>query len=103
MRTWIRVCGSNEIAPEDLIRFDHGGRTFVVIRSPDGAFFCTDGVCTHEHVHLCDGLVIDGVVECPKHNAHFDYRTGEATKAPACIDLNTWPVKVEDGDVFIEI
>ena len=103
MRTWIRVCGTNDIEPEDLIRFDHGGRTFVVIRSPDGAFFCTDGVCTHEHVHLCDGLVIDDVVECPKHNAHFDYRTGEATRAPACIDLNTWPVKVEGGEVFIEI
>jgi 3-phenylpropionate/trans-cinnamate dioxygenase ferredoxin subunit len=103
MRTWIRVCGTNDIEPEDLIRFDHGGRTFVVIRSPDGAFFCTDGICTHEHVHLCDGLVMDGVIECPKHNAHFDYRTGQATRAPACIDLNTWPVKVEGGDVFIGI
>ena len=103
MRTWIRVCGTNDIEPEDLIRFDHGGRTFVVIRSPDGEFFCADRICTHEHVQLCDGLVMDGVIECPKHNAHFDYRTGQATRAPACIDLNTWPVKVEGGQVFIEI
>ena len=103
MRTWVRVCGTNDIAPEDLIRFDHGGRTFVVIRSPEGEFFCTDGICTHEQVQLCDGLVMDGVIECPKHNAHFDYRTGQATRAPACIDLNTWPVKIEGGLVFIEI
>ena len=102
MRTWVRVCGTNDIAPEDLIRFDHGGRTFVVIRSPEGEFFCTDGICTHEQVQLCDGLVMDGVIECPKHNAHFDYRTGQATRAPACIDLNTWPVKIEGGLVFID-
>ena len=62
-----------------------------------------DGICSHEHVHLCGGLVMDGAIECPKHSATFDYRTGEATRAPACINLKTWPVKVEDGHVYIEI
>ena len=37
------------------------------------------------------------------HNAHVDYRTGQATRAPACIDPNTWPVKVEGGEGFIGI
>ncbi len=103
MATWTRVCATNDIDRDDLIRFDHAGRTFVVVRSPEDAFFCVDGICSHEQVHLGDGLVIDGVIECPKHNGQFDYRTGEATRAPACIDLRTWPVKVEDGAVFIEI
>jgi 3-phenylpropionate/trans-cinnamate dioxygenase ferredoxin component len=39
-----------------VIRFDHGGRTFAIYRSPDDAFFATDGLCTHEQVHLADGL-----------------------------------------------
>lgn len=30
---------------------------------------------------------MDGTVECPKHNATFDYKTGEAKRAPACINL----------------
>lgn len=103
MATWTRVCAKDEIEQEDLIRFDHQGRTFIVIRSPDDEYYCTDGICTHEHVHLGDGLVMDHTVECPKHNATFDYRTGEAKRAPACINLKTWPVKVQDNDVFIEI
>ncbi len=103
MASWTRVCAADDIDNEDLIRFDHAGRTFVVIRSPEDDYYCTDGICSHEHVHLCDGLVMDGIIECPKHNAHFDYRTGEATRAPACINLKTWPVKVENGEVFIEI
>jgi 3-phenylpropionate/trans-cinnamate dioxygenase ferredoxin subunit len=47
--------------------------------------------------------VIDHVIECPKHNGRFDYRTGEAKRVPACIDLRTYPVKVEGGKVLIQI
>jgi 3-phenylpropionate/trans-cinnamate dioxygenase ferredoxin component len=60
-------------------------------------------LCTHERAHLADGLVLDNLIECPKHNGRFDYRTGEAKRAPACIDLRTYPVKVEDGKVLIDI
>ena len=103
MATWTRACATTDIDLDELIRFDHGSQTFVVIRSPEDEFFAMDGICSHEHVHLCGGLVMDGAIECPKHSATFDYRTGEATRAPACINLTTWPVKVEDGQVYIEI
>jgi len=86
-----------------LIRFDHGDRTFAIYRSPNDEFFCTDGLCTHEQVHLEDGLVMDYVIECPKHNGQFDYRTGEAKRAPVCANLGTYPVKVEGDRVFVEI
>ena len=100
---WIDACATDEIEEEDLIRFDHDGRTFAIYHAPDGAFFCTDGLCTHEQVHLADGLVMDHVIECPKHNGQFDYRTGEATRSPACEALATYSVKVEGGRVWIEI
>ena len=100
---WVRACAPDDIEPEDLIRFDHEGRTFAIYRSPDGEFYCTDGLCTHEQVHLEDGLVMDHVIECPKHNGQFDYRTGEATRAPACERLATYAVRVDGDDVLIEI
>ncbi|MDE0696935.1 MAG: MocE family 2Fe-2S type ferredoxin [Boseongicola sp.] len=103
MPNWIRACGTNDVETEDVVRFDHGGRTFAVYRSPDDEFFCTDGLCTHEQAHLEDGLVMDHEIECPKHNATFDYRTGEAKRAPACVSLATYPVRIEDGSVWIEI
>jgi len=103
MGTWIDACATHDIEKEELIRFDHGARTFVIYRSPDDEFFCTDGLCTHERVHLCDGLVMDFTVECPKHSGQFDYRTGEALRAPVCVNLKTYPTKVVDGRVSIEI
>lgn len=98
---WIEVCAADEIDEEDVIRFDHAGRTFAIYRSPEDTYHATDGLCTHEKIHLADGLVMDHIIECPKHNGRFDYRTGEAKGAPVCVDLRTYPVKVEGGTVFI--
>lgn len=103
MPDWLRACSTDDVDTEDIIRFDHGERTFAIYRSPADEFFCTDGLCTHEQVHLADGLVIGHEIECPKHNAKFDYRTGETRRAPACRALTTYPVKVENGEVFIDI
>ena len=100
---WHRVCPLDDIDLEDLIRFDHAGRSYAVYRDPQGAVFATDGLCTHEQVHLCDGLVMDHLIECPKHNGQFDYRTGEAMRAPVCVNLKTFPVKVEGDRVYVEV
>jgi 3-phenylpropionate/trans-cinnamate dioxygenase ferredoxin subunit len=103
MPSWIRACATTDIEPDDLIRFDHGSQTFVIVRSEDDEFFAMDGICSHEKVHLCDGLVMNGTVECPKHSAAFDYRNGEVKRAPACINLRTYPVKVDGGAVYLEL
>jgi 3-phenylpropionate/trans-cinnamate dioxygenase ferredoxin component len=98
---WVDVCDVEEIEPEDVIPFDHGSRTFAVYRAPDDLFYATDGVCTHEQAHLADGLVIGNLIECPKHNGRFDYRTGEAKRAPVCVNLRTYDVRVQSGRVSI--
>jgi 3-phenylpropionate/trans-cinnamate dioxygenase ferredoxin subunit len=100
--SWIEACAADDIEQEDVIRFDHGGRTFAIYRSLDDQYFATDGLCTHEQAHLAEGLVIDDIIECPMHNGQFDYRTGKARRAPACVDLRTYPVKVEGGRVLID-
>ncbi len=103
MPIWTDACATKDIDAEDVIRFDHGGRTFAIYRGPDDAYYRTDGLCTREKVHLCDGLLTDHAVECSKHNDVFDYRTGEAKRAPVCVNLKTYPVRVENGRVLIEI
>jgi 3-phenylpropionate/trans-cinnamate dioxygenase ferredoxin component len=101
--TWITACAADAIDNEDVLRFDHGGRTFALYRSPDDAYFATDGLCTHEQIHLADGLVMDDIIECPKHNGRFNYKTGQAKGAPVCVNLKTYPVKVEAGQLLIQI
>jgi len=100
---WIVACHANEIEKEDVARFDHAGRTFAIYRSPENIYYATDGLCTHERTHLADGLVIDHIIECPKHNGRFDYRTGHAKGAPVCVDLCVYPVRVDAEKVLVQI
>jgi 3-phenylpropionate/trans-cinnamate dioxygenase ferredoxin subunit len=103
MADWIEACGTDDVDEEDVIRFDHGGRTFAVYRSAEDEYFATDGLCTHEQVHLADGLVMDDIIECPKHNGRFNYKTGAPKGAPVCVALRTYPVRVEGGKVLIQV
>lgn len=103
MSHWIAVCALDDIDQEDVIPFEHDGQTYAVYRGPNDAVFATSGLCTHEKVHLADGLVMDNIIECPKHNGRFDYTTGEAKGAPACVNLQTFPTRLEDGTVFLQI
>ena len=103
MVNWIRVCKTEEIEVEDLIRFDHDNKTYAIYCSPDQDYYCTEGLCTHEEVHLEDGLVINHIIECPMHNGQFDYRTGKAVRSPACKDLNIYKVKIENSTIFIDV
>jgi Rieske [2Fe-2S] domain protein, MocE subfamily len=100
---WIEACEVDDIEVEDVIRFDHGDRTFAIYRTVKGDFYASDGYCTHEKFHLSNGLVMGNVIECPKHNGRFDIATGQAKRAPVCVDLKTYPVKVEADKVYIQI
>jgi len=100
---WIDACSTDAIAAEDVIRFDHGDRTFIIVRDHQGSYYCTDGLCTHEEIHLADGLVVENTIECPKHSSIFNMETGEVETPPACENLHTYPTRVEGGRVLIDL
>ncbi len=85
------------------ITIDGTTKRYYRFRSPDDEVFCTDGLCTHEAVHIAEGLVMDYEVECPKHAGAFDYRTGVAKRLPPCVNLRTYPARIEAGTVFVEL
>ena len=100
---WVDAGEPEDIDAEDVIRFDHGGKTYALYRTEDDRYFATDGLCTHEKVHLADGLVMGTIIECPKHNGRFDYTSGAAKGAPVCVDLKTYPVKVEGRRLMLRV
>lgn len=103
MATWIDACAADALSAEEAIRFDHHGRTFAIYLYDTDGYFCVDGLCTHDSVHLADGLVMENTVECPKHASIFDFTTGEAETPTACENLRTNPTRIEYGRVLIEI
>ena len=103
MTDWVDACAVDDIDEEDVIRFDHNGRTFIIVRDHEDNYYCTDGLCIHEEVHLAEGLVVEATIECPKHASIFNVTTGEVETPPACNDLQTYPTRVENGRIFVEV
>ena len=103
MTMWARACATGEVEVDDVIGIVIDGKAYAIYQSDDQQFYATDGSCTHQRASLCDGLVMDGVIECPKHNGRFDYRTGKALGAPVIDDLRTYHTRVEGGGVYIEL
>ncbi|WOO40751.1 NADH:ubiquinone reductase (Na(+)-transporting) subunit F [Rubellicoccus peritrichatus] len=100
---WVEVCDAGIIEKEDVIRFDHDSRTFAIYRTLNDEYHATDGVCTHGNTHLADGLVKGKLIECPKHNGRFDITDGSPQRAPVCVALKTYKVKVENGKIYFNL
>ncbi len=100
---WIEVCAAADLGPSDVIRFDHGKKTFALIRDAAGTLYATDGICTHGNTHLADGLVKDDIIECPKHNGRFHLADGTPARAPICRGLATYPMEERQGRLHLNI
>ncbi len=103
MDGWVEVCDAEALSVEDVVRFDHEHRTYAVYRTADGKFYATDGICTHGNTHLADGMVKGNLIECPKHNGRFDVTDGSPRRKPVCVALQTYPVRVTDGKIFLRL
>jgi 3-phenylpropionate/trans-cinnamate dioxygenase ferredoxin subunit len=101
--SWVEACAADDIEPEDVIRFDHDGRTFAIYRSPDDRYYATDGLCSHERGAPRVRAGHRQHHRMPQAQWSLRLSDREAKRAPACVDLRTYPVKVEVGKVLIDL
>ena len=73
----------------------------MVLVNLDGEFYAIEDICTHDGSDISSGCVVDGSIECPRHGARFDIRTGEVTAPPAYEPVDVFPVRVQDGVVQV--
>lgn len=102
-KNWVAACKAGDISEEDVKRWDHGGQSYAVIRTASNQFYTTADICTHEHAHMSDGYVTGETIECPRHAASFCARTGAALSPPACNALKTFPTRIENGIVLVQL
>jgi nitrite reductase/ring-hydroxylating ferredoxin subunit len=99
--TWHVVCAEDELARAESVRL--AIRPPVAVFNLDGEYYATDDTCSHAESSLADGYVEDGTVECILHFARFCIKTGAALSPPAVDPVRTYPVKVEDGMVLVDL
>ena len=100
---WIEVCSSAALRRSEVLRFDHGRRTFALYQDAKGCLHASDGFCTHGNTHLSEGLIVGDMIECAKHNGRFHLADGSPARAPVCRGLATYPIVERNGLLRINI
>ena len=98
------VCPLDELPPNHVRVVVAGGLEIAVFNA-DGALYAIEDRCTHDDGPLADGDFDPDscIVSCPRHGAQFDVRTGKALTLPAYIPVDTFPVRVVDGVVRVDV
>lgn len=101
--TWEAAIDATELGVNDAVSVCINQHHFAIYQLASGDYRATDGICSHEHAFLADGLIEDGKVLCPKHNSKFCLKTGKAINRPAKTPIATYPVNLIDGVLHIGI
>jgi 3-phenylpropionate/trans-cinnamate dioxygenase ferredoxin subunit len=97
----VRVAAVGEIA-EGGVRIVQSGSLFVGVYLIDGAYYAIEDRCSHDDGPLCEGDRDGFKVECPRHGAQFDVRTGAVLSLPATEGVESYRVIERDGEIFID-
>ena len=100
MTDWIDVCAANAMADNENIIVDVDG-TDVAIFKLDGKFYAIEDVCTHDGAEIASGELDGDEIICPRHGARFCVKTGAVKSAPAYEAVDTFPVRIEEGQLQI--
>ena len=99
---FVTVARTGEIAPGSVkvVRVDDRE---IAVFNVGGAFHAMDDICTHDGGPLAEGIVEGHVIECPRHGARFDIRTGAVLGMPATQPVTTYPVRIEGDQVQVAL
>lgn len=102
MAEWLDVAADDDVAEDAVLAVAAGGRPLALFRL-GGDVFALLNQCSHGAAQLSDGYVEDGCVECPLHQGLIDIRTGTPRSAPITEPVQSFPVRVRDGRVEVEV
>ena len=102
--TTARLCKVDDVAPNSAMRFEIGKARICLVRIGDD-FYAIGDRCSHADFSLSEGEVWpdEKEIECWKHGSTFSLETGEPQSLPATLPVPVYTVRVEDGEVFVDV
>lgn len=98
----VRVCRRSDVAANSGKSFKLGSLRLAIFHS-DGRLYATNDICSHEHEHLSEGWLEGDVIECPRHGAQFNIKTGAALTLPATKPIEVYRIELQGDDVMVAI
>ena len=98
----VTVAKVNEIPVGQFKSVQVQGKNLLVCHIQEG-FYVVDDTCTHDDGPLADGWLEGRAIECPRHGARFDVKTGKVLCLPAAIPIHAYSVQVDGDEVKVDI
>lgn len=102
MSKLIKIAKMSELAPGQFKSVEIEGERIALFNA-NGKLYALKDICTHDGGILTGGTVRGHIVECPRHGAQFDIRTGAVVRMPAYVSVETFTVHVEGEEVFVKL
>jgi 3-phenylpropionate/trans-cinnamate dioxygenase ferredoxin component len=100
MSEFVAVAKAGEIE-EGVVKVVRVGDAPIGLTKIEGEYFAFADVCTHDDGPVAEGELDDYIIECPRHGAKFDIRTGKVRQLPAVVPIPIYAVKVEGDAVLV--
>ena len=97
---FVTVARVGEI-PEGGVKLVRVDDQTIAVFHIDGEYYAIDDICTHDGGPLAEGRLEGEVIECPRHGARFNVKTGEVLSLPATVPVPTYEVRVEGDDIQV--
>ena len=98
---WVSVARASDIAVGESRIVRVGDVPLAVFHLDDG-WYAIEDVCTHDGGPLAEGRLEGCIIECPRHGATFNVKTGAALTFPGVSPVSTYAVRVVGDDVQLE-
>jgi len=97
---WTKIAPADSLPEGRGVRIEAGPHRIALFRVGEEVLAVGDR-CSHAEASLAEGDLFDEEIECPRHGATFDLRTGRAVTLPATKPVPVYETKTEDGDVYL--
>jgi nitrite reductase/ring-hydroxylating ferredoxin subunit len=98
----IRACAADELA-EGQMRAVADAPEPLAVCKVGGEWFAFRNNCSHTNFPLTEGFLEGTEVQCGFHGARFCVRTGAVRAYPARHGIEVFPVRLDNGEVFVEL
>jgi nitrite reductase (NADH) small subunit len=92
----------SQLPPDGQAKEIPCGDKTICVANVNGTISAMDNVCLHRGGPLGQGMIEGGKVVCPWHGWQWNPHTGEAVDNPTA-KVAVYPLKVENGEVLIEL
>lgn len=99
---FVRVARSGQV-PDGRVRRFFAGDVELAVSRWEGTAYATSNYCSHLDCLLSSGKVVDDGLGCSCHGSVFDLETGEPILPPATEPIKVYPVREENGEIFVGI